>query len=148
MNQLTAAKPPKLATADRAAKLVDLLCTASREIGLKEDLCRPENIVPLLSWMKAECDAQRVWTLTDGSALQGMLILKENLSGILYVVVAERFRGRGVGPALISHVQSLAVGSLDAEARNDRSRRMLKHCGFYPTGDFSFSGHPILLWQR
>jgi GNAT superfamily N-acetyltransferase len=97
--------------------------------------------------MKGECDAQRIWTLTDGSTLQGMLILKASLLGILYVVVAERFRGRGVGPVLVSYVQSLRLGPLDAEARNDHSRRMLERCGFRPTGDFSSSGHPILLWQ-
>jgi ribosomal protein S18 acetylase RimI-like enzyme len=114
----------------------------------KENLCRPENRPKILGWMKGECDAQRIWTLTDGSTLQGMLILKASLLGILYVVVAERFRGRGVGPALVRHVQSLGLGSLDAEARNDHSRRMLERCGFRPTGDSSPSGHPILLWQR
>jgi hypothetical protein len=101
---------PKLATTDDAAKLVDLLCSAPCKVGLREHVCRPENRPTLLNWMKGECDAQRVWTLTDGSTLRGMLILKESLSGILYVVVAERFRGRGVGPALVRHVQSLGLG--------------------------------------
>jgi ribosomal protein S18 acetylase RimI-like enzyme len=137
---------PKLATKDEAVELVDLLCSASREIGLKEHVCGAENRPKLLKWMKDECDARRVWTLTNGTTLQGMLILKESLSGILYVVVAECFRGRGVGYALLRHIQSL-LGPLDAEARNDRSWRMLKRCGFHPTGDMSSSGHPILLWE-
>jgi hypothetical protein len=61
----------KLATKDDAAELIDLLCSASREIGLKGRVCRPENRSKLLKWMKGECEAQRVWTQTDGSTLQG-----------------------------------------------------------------------------
>jgi hypothetical protein len=137
---------PRLATKDDAAELIDLLCSASREIGLKGRVCRPENRSKLLKWMKGECEAQRVWTQTDGSTLQGMLILKESVSGILYVVVAECCRGRGIGHLLICHIQSRFGPPLDAEARNVRSQRMLERCGFRLT-DESSSGYPILLWQ-
>jgi ribosomal protein S18 acetylase RimI-like enzyme len=77
-----------------------------------------------------------------------MLILKENAAGILYVVVAESFWGRGLGSALTRHVQSLDIESLTAEARNDPSQRMLERCGFHLTDVVSSSGHPVLLWQR
>jgi ribosomal protein S18 acetylase RimI-like enzyme len=135
---------PKLATNDDAAELVDLLCSASREIGLREHVCSAEYRPELLRWMKEKCDAQRVWKLTDSLVLQGMLILNEK--SILYVVVAESFRNRGVGSALLRHIQSLLRRPLNAEARNDHSRRMLERCGFRPTGELS-SGCPILLWQ-
>ena len=138
---------PKLATENVAAELIALLCSAAREIGLKEHVSIPANRPELLKWMKAQCEARRVWTLADGSTLQGMLILKENGAGILYVVVAESFRGRGLGTTLTRHVQSLDIESLSAEARNDRSRRMLERCGFRLTGEVS-SGHPMLLWRR
>jgi hypothetical protein len=92
-NQMSGRKySPKLATEDVAAELIALLCSAAREIGLKEHVCTPANRPELLKWMKAQCEARRVWTLADGSTLQGMLILKENGAGILYVVVAESFR--------------------------------------------------------
>jgi ribosomal protein S18 acetylase RimI-like enzyme len=135
---------PKLATKDEAMEVVDLLCSASREIGLREHVCSAENRPKLLKWMKDECDAQRVWTLRVTSTLQGMLILKEK--GILYVVVAEGFRGRGIGPGLIRHIQCRFGPPLDAEARNDRSQLMLERCGFRLTGELS-SGYPILLWE-
>lgn len=98
---------PKLASQDAAAQLVALLCSASREIGLKEHVCSPSKRPELLKWMKNQCKARRVWTLAEGATLVGMLILKENAAGILYVVVAESFRRRGLGPALIRHIQSL-----------------------------------------
>jgi ribosomal protein S18 acetylase RimI-like enzyme len=148
MNPLSASDLPKLATEDDAAQLVALLCSASREIGLKEHVCGPNKRPELLKWMKGECEARRVWTLAEGFTLQGMLILKENAAGILYVVVAESVRGRGLGPALIRYIQSLGAGSLSVEARNDRSRRMLERCAFHATGEVSPSGHPMLLWQR
>jgi hypothetical protein len=138
---------PKLATEDAAAELIALLCSASREIGLKEHVCSPVKRPELLKWMKAQCEARRVWTLAEGSTLQGMLILNENAAGILYVVVTESFWGRGIGTTLTRHVQSLDIGSLSAEARNDRSRRMLERCGFHLTGEVSPSGHPMLLWE-
>jgi ribosomal protein S18 acetylase RimI-like enzyme len=147
MSPLTASESPKLATQDAAAELVAMLCSASREIGLKEHVCGPDKQPELLKWMKDQCEARRVWVLSDGAALLGMLILKENVAGILYLVVAESFRGRGLGPALVRHIQSLGAESLSAEARNDRARRMLERCGFRTT-EVSLSGHPMLLWQR
>jgi hypothetical protein len=89
---------PKLATEDAAAELVALLCSAPREVGLKEHVCSPANRPELLKWMKAQCEARRVWTLAEGSTLLGMLILKEN--GILYVVVAESFWVEALAPRL------------------------------------------------
>jgi hypothetical protein len=86
MNPRSALELPKLATQDDAAQLVALLCFASREIGLKEHVCSPIKHPELLKWMKGQCEARRVWTLAEGSTLQGMLILKENAAGILYVV--------------------------------------------------------------
>jgi GNAT superfamily N-acetyltransferase len=148
MNLLTASELPKLATQDDAAQLVALLCSAQREIGLKEHVCSPNNHSAYLKWMKDECGARRVWTLAEGAILVGMVILKENAAGLLYVVVAESFRGRGLGPVLIRHIQSLGDESLSAEARNEGSRRMLERCAFRATNEVSPSGHPILLWQR
>jgi ribosomal protein S18 acetylase RimI-like enzyme len=139
---------PKLASQDAAAQLVALLCSASREIGLKEHVCSPSKRPELLKWMKNQCKARRVWTLAEGATLVGMLILKENAAGILYVVVAESFRRRGLGPALIRHIQSLGAESLSAEARNEDSRRMLERCAFRATREVSSSGHPILSWRR
>lgn len=139
---------PSPATQDTAAQLVAFLCSASREIGLREHVCSPDNRAELLKWMKRQCKAQRVWTLADGATLLGMAVLKENAAGILYVVVAESFRGRGLGSVLVRHVQSLGADSLSAEVRNEDSRRMLERCAFHATREVSPSGHPILLWQR
>jgi hypothetical protein len=83
MNSLTASELPKLATQEDAAQLVALLCSARREIGLKEHVCNPNNRSAYLKWMKGECAAQRVWTLAEGAILVGMLILEKNAAGIL-----------------------------------------------------------------
>lgn len=64
---------------------------------------------------------------------------------ILYVVVAEsqKRKGAGAGSALIRHAMKLeGASSLEAEARNDASKRMLEKCGFHN------NGYPILTWTR
>jgi GNAT superfamily N-acetyltransferase len=137
---------PSLASQDDADRLVGLLCSARLQIGLKEHVCSPENLPGLVNWMREQCQAHRAWIVCEDGGLVGMLILKENEDGILYVVVAKSARRRGVGSILICHVQSRA-SSLRAEARNGPSRRMLQRCGFQDTGDAS-QGHPILSWRR
>ena len=137
---------PSLASQDDANRLVDLLCSDALQIGLKEHVCTPENLPQLVNWMRKQCQAHRAWMVCEDGALLGMLILKENEDGILYVVVAKSARRRGLGSILIRHVQS-RVSSLCAEARNEPSRLMLQRCGFRDTGDTS-QGYPILSWRR
>ena len=137
---------PSLASQDDANRLVDLLCSDALQIGLKEHVCSPENLPGLVNWMRKQCQAHRAWMVCEDGALLGMLILKENEDGILYVVVAKSARRRGLGSILIRHVQS-RVSSLCAEARNEPSRLMLQRCGFRDTGDTS-QGYPILSWRR
>ena len=138
---------PCLASQDDADRLVGLLCSARLEIDLKEHVCSPENLPGLVNWMRKQCQAHRAWMVCEDGALLGMLILKENEDGILYVAVAKSARRRGVGSILIRHVQ-LRASSLCAEARNEPSRRMLQQCGFQDTGDKSQGYHPILSWRR
>ena len=137
---------PSLASQDDANRLVDLLCSDALQISLKEHVCTPENLPQLVNWMRKQCQAHRAWMVCEDGALLGMLILKENEDGILYVVVAKSARRRGLGSILIRHVQS-RVSSLCAEARNEPSRLMLQRCGFRDTGDTS-QGYPILSWRR
>ena len=137
---------PSLASQDDANRLVDLLCSDALQIGLKEHVCTPENLPQLVNWMRKQCQAHRAWMVCEDGALLGMLILKENEDGILYVVVAKSARRRGLGSILIRHVQS-RVSSLCAEARNEPSLLMLQRCGFRDTGDTS-QGYPILSWRR
>jgi len=137
---------PSLASQDDADRLVSLLCSERLQIGLKEHVCTPENLPRLVNWVREQCQANRAWMVCEDGALLGMLILKENEDGILYVVVAKSARRRGVGSILIRHVQS-RVSSLCAEARNEPSRLMLQQCGFRETGDTS-QGYPILSWRR
>ena len=137
---------PSLASQDDANRLVDLLCSDALQIGLKAHVCTPGNLPRLVKWMRKQCQAHRAWMVCEDGALLGMLILKENEDGILYVVVAKSARRRGLGSILIRHVQS-RVSSLCAEARNEPSRLMLQRCGFRDTGDTS-QGYPILSWRR
>ena len=138
---------PSLASQDDADRLVDLLCSARLEIGLKEHVCSPEDLPRLVNWMRKQCQARRAWMVCEDGALLGMLIFDENdKDRILYVAVAKSARRRGVGSILIRHVQS-RVSSLCAEARNEPSRLMLQRCGFRDTGDTS-QGYPILSWRR
>jgi ribosomal protein S18 acetylase RimI-like enzyme len=146
MSRSTSKGTPSLASDDDAERLMRLLCSASQEIGLSEGVCSPEKLPQYVNWMRKECQARRVWMLCEDGALLGMLILDENEDRILYVVVANDARRRGLGSILIRHVQSRA--SLCAEARNEPSRRMLQRCGFQDTGKVSPSGHPILSWRR
>jgi hypothetical protein len=127
---------PTLVTQSAATELVELLCSASQEIGLKEQVCNSDNRPELLEWMKRQCEARRVWTLYESSTLLGMLILG----------VAELSRCRRLGPILVRHIQSLGAETLSAEARNDRSRRMLERCGFV-VGDSSPRGFPVMRWH-
>jgi len=136
-----------LASQDDADRLVGLLCSAATQIGLKAHVWTPGNLPRLVNWMREQCQAHRAWMVCEDGALLGMLILKENEDGILYVVVAKAARRRGVGSILIRHVQQ-SRASLCAEARNEPSRRMLQRYGFQDTGKVSPSGHPLLSWRR
>lgn len=133
---------PILASQTDADQLVTLLCSASSEIKLKQSVCSPDKRPALLDWMKRQCNARRVWMLTEAASVRAMLILEESL--ILYVVVAEPHQG--LGSALIHHVQTFS-NALRAEARNDDSRRLLERCGFRDSGERSQYGCPMFYWN-
>ena len=130
---------------------MDLLCSARDDIKLADRVCDPANWSAYLDYWRGACAAGRVRTVTNGSTLLGMVVLHPHhgsMMEILYVVVAKVAQGQGIGPLLIRHVQSLdGVAAFRAEARNDRSRRMLERCGFAMTGEAN-GEYPILVWQR
>ena len=107
----------------------------------------PERCQELLEWMRKKCISGLVWTINDGHTPIGMLILGRLT--ILYVVVAQEFRGQKIGPALVRRIQSIDhLSSLRAEARNECSERMLISCGFHRCGEDDDSGYPIFIWKR
>ena len=129
-----------------------LLCSAQTQIGLKPTFCAIEKRPERLDLLHKKLAQNLLWVIRDGSELAGMMILEqddsERINGIAYIVVAERMRGRGdIGPKLIYRAKTL-TNSLRAEARNDRSRRLLEKCGFREQEERSFSGHPILKWSE
>ena len=141
---------PRRAIEDDAAALIPLFCSGQEGIHLKSHVCSPERYPDLLRWMKQKCASSLVWTINEESYPIGMLVLDGRVRVMIqYVVVAKNFRGkRMIGPALVTHVQSLDdIVSLRAEARNDYSERMLMNCGFHRT-DESVCGYPILSWER
>jgi RimJ/RimL family protein N-acetyltransferase len=121
-----------------------LLCSAQKEIGLRESFCAPEKRGERLAWL---CKLHRndfLWVVRDDESLVGALILYKDRLGdmwVSYIVVAERMRGRGqIGPRLLQKAQTLS-GFLKAEARNEYSRRLLEKHGFRWAGELS-----VLTW--
>jgi GNAT superfamily N-acetyltransferase len=140
---------PRLATTDEVDALSSLFCSARREIRLAESVCSAEEREKLLRWFRQKCEASSLWT-TDGR--NALVILGRSLFDIIeeveYVVVSENLRGQGIASSIIQHVQSLeCVRSLRAEARNERSRTMLRRCGFFETGE-TRSDNPWMRWER
>jgi hypothetical protein len=90
-----------------------------------------------------------LWT-TDGR--NALVILGRNPFNIIeeveYVVISENLRGQGIAASIVRNVQSLkCVHSLCAEARNERSRKMLLRCGFFETGETRLD-NPWMRWER
>jgi ribosomal protein S18 acetylase RimI-like enzyme len=131
-----------------------LLCSAQEPIGLSKNFVgtgrRPER----LEWLKRKIEHRLLWIVGDIGDLAGVLILRQDVLarvvGIDYIIVTEWMRGRReIGPLLVRKAQALAdAGFLEAEARNDNSRRLLESFGFRPGQEPSASGHPILIWSR
>jgi len=138
----------ELATQDRAQALSDLLCSAKREIELNEEFCSENKQPERLIWMRECCSSSRVWMIAERGSILALAVLNKDRSRIDYIVVAEAVRGHGLGPALIRHIQSLdEIQTLKAEARNDRSRRMLERCGFCEA-EWQLLNYPELVWNR
>jgi ribosomal protein S18 acetylase RimI-like enzyme len=131
-----------------------LLCSAQEPIGLSDNFCASERRPERLKWLNQGLADNLLWVIRDHDGLAGVLILWQDLDkrvvGIAYIVVAERMRGRRVvGPKLVERAKAVAhAGRLEAEARNDNSRRMLEKLGFQWRQECSPSGHQILVWER
>lgn len=130
-----------------------LLCSAQEPIGLSGKFCASENRSKRVEWFQEKITYNLLWVIRDGAGLAGVLILEqdemERIVGIAYIVVVERLRGkRTIGPRLVQKAQTLASGSLKAEARNDNSQQLLERCGFQVQQERSCTGHPILIWSR
>jgi ribosomal protein S18 acetylase RimI-like enzyme len=142
---------PRLAREGDAEVLIPLLCSGADGIALAVHVCTPENRENLLRGMKAKCAAGLLWMVDIDLIPAGMLILDRInpfRPDIFVVVVAERLRGRGIGPRLVRHIQAMpTVDCLRAEARNPSSKRMLIKCGFRANRYKSDAGFPYLFWN-
>ncbi|HXP06653.1 MAG TPA: GNAT family N-acetyltransferase [Stellaceae bacterium] len=119
-------------------QLVVLFCSGAKGIRLPPETCVPENRQRLHDLMRAWCEQERVWALSEADHISGMVVVERFkkgrvISGIEYVVVAESCRGQHrVGPALVRHVQTLPdVTDLRVTALNPHSRKLLENCGFW-----------------
>jgi GNAT superfamily N-acetyltransferase len=140
---------PHPASGEAAEALFELWCSASAEIGLRDNISIPSNRQKYVDWMKTCCDDSLVWAICDNDTLMALAIVDAKKVALDYIVVAENARRQGYGSILIKHVQELStVSILGAEARNDNSKRLLEKCGFTASGDFSPSNHPILTWTK
>lgn len=137
---------PRLAIASELAPLQRLFCDAEQEVGLKPEVCRPENSERLRGWFEAKLDADCIWT-TDGA--KSLLVLNRDLLGqpeeVFYVVVAPELRGRHIGRRLVANIQAQS-SALVAEARSKASRSMLIACGF-DDQNRKRAGFPLLQWS-
>jgi ribosomal protein S18 acetylase RimI-like enzyme len=128
-----------------------LFCSEADSIGLTADFCADENRERRVTeYLGSRCESGSIWVVRDGEFLAGFMIMDRDLfghfMGICYLVVARHVQGsRTVGPALVQKAQAMA-GELAAEARNERSKRLLEKAGFGETGESSPSGHPKLRW--
>jgi hypothetical protein len=133
---------------DDASALVDLWCSARDEIGLAPHVCNEPNRIQNLKWMEKHCLHKCVLIAKIDDALIGFLMF-DGTKTISYVVVSLLQRGKGVGPLLVREfLRSDNYQELKAEARNERSRRMLERCGFIHEGDYDLTKkYPILVWR-
>lgn len=141
----------KLGRRGDAEALAELLCSAAGEIGLEEPVCSAQKRDDLLNWIREKCYYSSVWT-TDGYealAILNRCARSKCICGIQYLVVRPECRRRGVGTAMVRHIQELTgVTSLIVEAQNQPAEEMLLRAGFAidkPT----MRGCPIrMTWTR
>ena len=142
------------ATSDDLAEIDLLMCAAKDQIELLEAYCDPRRRPERIGWLSQKLSYGTLWLWIDADGIGGVLIaglddFTGSVNKIAYIIVAERLRGqRKVGPLLVQHAKKLAgSGGLEAEARNERSLRLLISCGFHLSRAASASGHPVLNWH-
>jgi ribosomal protein S18 acetylase RimI-like enzyme len=139
----------RLGRRDDAEVLTDLLCSARREIGLDDHVCSAEKRDDLVKWIREKCYYSSVWTTDEHEALAVLnrCANTKSICGIRHIVVRSDSRRKGIGTAIVRHIQNLGgVTSLIVEAHNPASEKMLRGTGFVEN---SARGFPIRMnWSR
>jgi hypothetical protein len=99
----------RLGRRDDAEVLTDLLCSARREIGLDDHVCSAEKRDDLVKWIREKCYYSSVWTTDEHEALAilNRCANTKSICGIRHIVVRSDSRRKGIGTAIVRHIQNL-----------------------------------------